>query len=221
MALVIVVVVIFVNNQGKIAKNLWINSSENLHALEVLDSGESKLLGNLEEDTGNEGDVLEITNTSNWDLTKVDIVYDTEGVAVPVPKGYVASGADGEHTVNTGFVIYEGEKEVTSENAWDESCSRNQWVWVPVPDVNRIYETDANGKKKSKLYSYSSTGRTSYTNVNYEPRILGSYYDNERYFARYRMQGMSRDKLLNELQEELDATIESIEKYGGFYCRQI
>ena len=218
--LVIVAVVVFVNNQGKIAKNLWINNSENLHALELSDNGGSSLISNLKETSENEGDVLETTNTSNWDLTKVDIVYDTEGVAVPVPKGYVASGADGEHTVNTGFVIYEGDGEVTNENAWDESCTRNQWVWVPVPDPTRIYEIDANGKKKSKLYSYTSTGRTSYTNSNYEPGILTSY-DNEEYFARYKMQGMTRDKLLNELQEELDATIESIEKYEGFYCRQI
>ena len=152
-------------------------------------------------------------DTSNWDLTKVDIVYDTANVAVPVPKGYVASGADGEHTVNTGFVIYEGDTAVTTANALDESCKRNQWVWVPVPDVSRIYEIDENGKKKSKLYEYSSTGRTEYTNDNYEPGIL-SNYDNEKYFA---VQGMTREKFLHEMQEEFDFTIESIKKYGGFY----
>ena len=155
-------------------------------------------------------------DTSKWDLTKVDIVYDTANVPVPVPKGYVASGADGEHTVNTGFVIYEGTGEVTNDNAWDESCKRNQWVWVPVPDVSRIYETDSNGKKKSKLYNFSTTGRTTYTNSNYEPGILTSY-DNEQYFARYGLQGMTRQKFLQEMQIEFDETIESIEKYGGFY----
>ena len=155
-------------------------------------------------------------DTSNWDLTKVDIVYDTANVAVPVPKGYVASGADGEHTINTGFVIYEGDTAVTTDNAWDESCTRNQWVWVPVPDVSRIYETDTNGKKKSKLYTYSSTGRTAYANRNYEPGIL-SKYDNEKYFAENKLQGMTREKFLHEMQEEFDFTIESIQKYGGFY----
>ena len=159
---------------------------------------------------------VQAVDTSNWDLTKVDIVYDTANVAVPVPKGYVASGADGEHTVNTGFVIYEGTGEVTNENAWDESCTRNQWVWVPVPDVSRIYETDSSGKKKSKLYSFSDTGRTSYSNSNYEPGVLSSY-DNEKYFARYGLQGMTKKRFLNELQNEFDETIKSIEKYGGFY----
>ena len=159
---------------------------------------------------------VQAVDTTNWDLTKVDIVYDTANVAVPVPKGYVASGADGEHTVNTGFVIYEGTGEVTNENAWDESCTRNQWVWVPVPDISRIYETDSSGKKKSKLYSFSDTGRTSYSNSNYEPGVASSY-DNEQYFARYGLQGMTQKRFLNELQNEFDETIKSIEKYGGFY----
>ncbi len=155
-------------------------------------------------------------DTGNWDLTKVDIVYDTENVAVPVPKGYVASGADGEHTVNTGFVIYEGTGEVTNANAWDESCTRNQWVWVPVPDVSRIYETDSSGRKKSKLYEFSDTGRTSYSDGSYEPGVL-SYYDNKMYFARYGLQGMTKERFLNEMQDEFEATIESIQTYGGFW----
>ncbi len=146
----------------------------------------------------------------------MDIVYDTANVAVPVPKGYVASGADGEHTINTGFVIYEGDTAVTTDNAWNESCTRNQWVWVPVPDVSRIYEVDENGKKKSKLYTYSSTGRTTYTNNKYEPGVL-SNYDNEKYFAENKLQGMTREKFLHEMQKEFDFTIESIKKYGGFY----
>ena len=154
-------------------------------------------------------------DTSNWDLTKVDIVYDTANVAVPVPKGYVASGADGEHTVNTGFVIYEGDTAVTTDNAWNESCIRNQWVWVPVPDVSRIYEVDENGKKKSKLYEYSSTGRKADTSE-YEPGIVPAH-DNEKAFAENKLQGMTREKFLHEMQEEFDFTIESIRKYGGFY----
>lgn len=156
-------------------------------------------------------------DTSGWDTTKVDIVMDTANVPVPVPKGYVASGADGEHTVNTGFVIYEGTDAVTTDNAWEQSKIRNQWVWVPVPDPSRIYTRNSTtGKVTSKLYTYSGTTRTSYTNSSYEPGIVTSY-DNERYFARYHLQGMTREKLLEELQVELESTIESIEKYGGFY----
>ncbi len=155
-------------------------------------------------------------DTSKWDLTKVDIVYDTANVAVPVPKGYVASGADGEHTVNTGFVIYEGTGEVTNDNEWNESCTRNQWVWVPVSDVSRIYETDSNGRKKSKLYNFSNTGRTVYQNNDYEPGVL-STHDDKGDFSEYALQGMTRERFLNEMQDEFEATVESIQTYGGFW----
>lgn len=162
-------------------------------------------------------------DTSGWDTTKVDIVMDTANVPVPVPKGYVASGADGEHTVNTGFVIYEGTDAVTTDNAWEQSKIRNQWVWVPVPDPSRIYTRNAStGKISAKLYTYSNstaetnTGRTSGRSGGSEPGILTSY-DNESYFARYNLQGMTREKFLENLQVEFEETIKSIEKYGGFY----
>ena len=156
-------------------------------------------------------------DTSNWDLRKVNIVYDTAGVAVPVPIGFTASSVTGEHTVNDGFVVYEGEGEVNDSNYWEESKGRNQFVWVPVADPSRLYTQDSStGKIKSKLYSYSETGRRLYTNYNSEPGIV-SDYDNEKYFARYNMQGYTREKLLQELEIGLEETIESIEKYGGFY----
>ena len=156
-------------------------------------------------------------DTSNWDLRKVNIVYDTAGVAVPVPIGFTASSVTGEHTVNDGFVVYEGEGEVNDSNYWEESKGRNQFVWVPVADPSRLYTQDSStGKIKSKLYSYSETGRNSSSNDNYEPGIV-SNFDNEKYFARYNMQGYTREKLLQELEIGLEETIESIEKYGGFY----
>ena len=34
-------------------------------------------------------------DTSKWDMTRVNAVADTEGEYVPVPKGFVASGATG------------------------------------------------------------------------------------------------------------------------------
>ena len=210
------VVGIFVS-KGKTIKRISGVASENIYALDLSEDGaKADDVSVLSEDGGAILEESEVSDTSNWDLTKVDIVYDTEGIAVPVPKGYVASGADGEHTVNTGFVIYEGDGEVTTENAWDESCTRNQWVWVPVPDVSRIYEIDSNGKKKSKLYTYTETGRSIYKNNSYEPGILTGY-DNEKYFSRCKIQGMTRDKLLYDLQKEFNFMIESIEKYGGFY----
>ena len=214
--LVLSIIIINANDDKKEmnAGNIKSNSSESTEG--GSESGNSEVM--LAETEGNAGENTVETpavSTEKWDLTKVNIVYDTNNVPVPVPKGYVASGADGEHTVNTGFVIYQGDGEVNNDNAWDESVSRNQWVWVPVYDSSRIYSIDANGKRSGKLYDYSSTGRSSYTN-GFEPGIL-TVSDNEQNFARYNMIGMTRDKLYKELQVEYDSTIESIEKYGGFY----
>ncbi len=165
------------------------------------------------------GGSVEVDISETWDTTKIYIETDSTGKKIPVPIGHVASGADRENTINTGFVIYEGTDPVTNENAWEQSKIRNQWVWVPVSDPSRIYiEDSTTGKKMSKLYTYSSSGteRTTYSNSSYEPGILTNY-DNEKYFAQYGMQGMTRDSLLKELEIEFESTIESIEKYGGFY----
>ena len=105
------------------------------------------------------------TDTSKWDFNRVNAIEDTAGIKVPVPKGYVASSIDGEHTVNTGFVIYEGEEAVTEENKDTAQKTRDQWVWVPVENMSDIYFTDSNGKKHGQLWDFSTTGRTkkSYT----------------------------------------------------------
>ena len=160
---------------------------------------------------------VEVANTQKWDLTKVDIVYDTDNIPVPVPKGYVASDVDGEHTVSTGFVIYDGDTKVTNDNAWEESCKRNQWVWVPVADMNRIFVADTNGKTRTKLYNYTTKGRTSFFNNDYEPGVLSINYDTEVMFESSNMNGMTKQRLLQEMQKQLEDTMESIKKYGGFW----
>ena len=160
-------------------------------------------------------------DTSKWDMTRVNAVADTEGEYVPVPKGFVASGATGEHTVSTGFVIYEGDEPVDDTNAWDESCTRNQFVWVPVPDTTRVYEEiGTTEKKKGKLWEYNSTGKSTINNNNTddkcEPGILPSR-DTKQYFTRYGMTGYTREQFYQELATSFDRDMESIKKYGGFY----
>ncbi len=161
-------------------------------------------------------------DTSSWDLRKVSVYTDpVSGKKAPIPVGYVASQVTGETGIDTGLVIYEGTVPVTGTQvgvpgteAWDASCNRNQWVWVPVSDVSRIYDTNT---RKSKLYSITQTGRSNYSNSNYEPGVLPNNRDNERYFSQYNLSGMTKKKLLYEIETELDETIKSIEKYGGFY----
>ena len=157
-------------------------------------------------------------DTSKWDLSRVNKVYDTAGVPVPVPKGFTASGAAGEHTVNSGFVIYEGTGAVTDSNAWDESINRNQFVWVPVKDIDRIYKIDGTIKKKGRLWEYNSEGRTEINDPfkAYEPYdfVAWTYYI---IFNKHDLSGYRTENFNKDLNSEYLKTLDSIEKYGGFY----
>ena len=164
---------------------------------------------------------------------------DASGDEVPVPNGFVGSKAAGENEIDTGFVIYEGEEEVTDSNAQTAQTSRNQYVWVPVEDISKFYGTDANGKRWGKIYNFTTgtnssntfdetTGTYAYdwseTNGvmsalsfgNREPDVL-IYYDTPYYLRRY---GVSEDSMLDFLmrqQVDFKKMIYSVEKYGGFY----
>ena len=198
-------------------------------AITIVSLATIQMLGknNILANTNNNSDMTKpkaIVDTSTWDTTKVTVYTDpVSGKKAPIPVGYVASQVTGETGIDTGLVIYEGNVPVTGTQigvpgteAWTASCERNQWVWVPVDDVSRIYDKST---RKSKLYSITSTGRSTYNNSNYEPgTLVGSQYaDTERYFSQYNLPGMTKTKLFYEIETELDETIKSIEKYGGFY----
>ena len=163
---------------------------------------------------------------------------DASGDQVPVPNGFVGSKATGENEIDTGFVIYEGEEEVTDSNAQTAQTSRNQYVWIPVEDISKFYGTDANGKSWGKIYDYTTgtssnstfdevtgtyalnwsetNGVMSISSSYREPDVL-SRYDTPYYLKRY---GVSEDSQLDFLlrqQTDFKKMIYSVEKYGGFY----
>ena len=170
---------------------------------------------------------------------------DASGDSVPVPNGFVGSSATGENEIDTGFVIYEGEEEVTDSNVQTAQTSRNQYVWVPVEDVSRFYGTDANGKRWGKLYNFTTgtnssstfdevTGtyannwsetngvmRISSTSSYREPDVVigsgSTVYDMD---SRLRTLGLGAEtthEFLMQLEKEFSKMIDSVEKYGGFY----
>ena len=168
------------------------------------------------------------------------VEYDASGDEVPVPNGFVGSKAAGENEIDTGFVIYEGEEEVTDSNVQTAQTSRNQYVWIPVEDISKFYGTDANGKSWGKNYNYTTgtnssstfdevTGTYAYnwsetngvmsisSSWNYrEPDVLRDR-DTPYYLRRY---GVSEDSMLDFLlrqQTDFKKMIYSVEKYGGFY----
>ena len=165
---------------------------------------------------------------------------DASGDEVPVPNGFVGSKAAGENEIDTGFVIYEGEEEVTDSNVQTVQTSRNQYVWIPVEDISKFYGTDANGKSWGKNYNYTTgtnssstfdevTGTYAYnwsetngvmsisSSTNYrEPDVLRSY-DTPYYLRTYKVSEDSMLDFLLRQQTDFKKMINSVEKYGGFY----
>ena len=86
------------------------------------------------------------------DNEHMHVEVDSSGDKVPVPNRYVGSKVAGENEIDTGYVIYEGEDEVNDSNVEEAQKTRNQYVWIPVPDSSTMYGTDENGKKWGKLY---------------------------------------------------------------------
>ena len=168
---------------------------------------------------------------------------DASGDKVPVPNGYVGSSATGENEIDTGYVIYEGEEAVTDSNVADAQKSRNQYVWIPVPDISKFYGTDANGKKWGKIYTFSSSTSSSYDEItgtkpynwsenngvmtissktNYrEPDVVAKYsstgYDMDSRLKTLGIGAKTTHEFLNQLEKEFNNMVASVEKYGGFY----
>ena len=186
----------------------------------------------------------EKTELNLEDNEYMHVEKDASGDKVAVPNGYVGSNATGENEIDNGYVIYEGEEVVTDSNVADAQKSRNQYVWVPVPDISKFYGTDANGKKWGKLYSFA----TSSTNSSYD-EITGTYpnnwsedngvmiissktgrkepdvtpksdstgYDIDSRLKTLGLGANTTHEFLIQLEQEFNNMIESVEKYGGFY----
>ena len=199
-------------------ENPNLNDIENPDQNEIVDPG-------TDPDEPDEPDTP--TLPEGWNGEKVEAVESGDGKTVPVPKGYVASKASRENTVQGGFVIYEGEEEVTDGNVTSARTSRNQYVWVPVEDISSIakttsgYDTEGRLNYQGKLYNFTSSGATemsSYgqgTSSYREPDIV-TEYDNDTSYMN--ILGLaSGNALKQQLQIEFNEMIESVDTYGGFY----
>ena len=127
-------------------------------------------------------------------------------------------------------------EEEAPTTVFELQTSRNQYVWVPVKDVSRIYGVDSNGKLWGKLYNYarepeSTSSRSpqwsesngvmnSQKNTSYrEPDITrnSTNYDRDSKLQGYR-DGIERYQMLSqEMEENFYEMIESVKKYGGYY----
>ena len=131
-------------------------------------------------------------------------------------------------------------EEEAPTTVFELQTSRNQYVWVPVKDVSRIYGVDSNGKLWGKLYNYarepeSTSSRspkwsesngvmskpgTSCREPDVVPRhgYVGSYEYDKDSELQSRLDGIEQYQMLSqEMEESFYRMIESVKKYGGYY----
>ena len=193
----------------------------------------------------NNNEEQEVEESKSQEIVLEDNKYmhvetDASGDSVPVPNGFVGSKVTGENEIDTGFVIYEGEEEVTDSNVQTAQTSRNQYVWIPVEDISKFYGTDANGKSWGKIYNFTTGTNSSNT----FDEVTGTYANNwsesngvmsissstsyrepdvlrDRDTPYYlKTNKVSEDSMLDFLlrqQVDFKKMIYSVEKYGGFY----
>ena len=136
---------------------------------------------------------------------------------------------------NGGFVIYQLTDEeietnpngtsviINDNNKETAQSTRNQYVWVPVPNIEDIMRTkiDNNGIMQfgqEYIFTSKSITKNTYTQTQYysEPLIV-NYYDKTKYYLQRYSNIDKRENYLNKLQEDYTNTIKSINKYKGFY----
>ena len=194
--------------------------------------------------------VLQATKTTANAVNLEDNEYmhveeDASGEKVPVPNGYVGSSVTGENEIDTGYVIYEGEEEVTDNNVADAQKNRNQYVWVPVPDISKFYGIDSNGKKWGKIYQFTTgtnsselfdeitgtypynwsesngvmtiSSKTGRREPDVVPKNGSTGYDMDSRLKTLGLGAKTTHEFLNQLEKEFNNMVASVEKYGGFY----
>ena len=185
------------------------------------------------------------TNLNLQNNEHMHVELDASGDKVPVPNGYVGSKVTEENEINTGYVIYEGEEEVNDTNKDEAQKSRNQYVWIPVPDISKMYGTDANGKKWGKTYDFTSgtssdplfdevTGtypdnwsetngimkindKTKIREPDVVPKNGSTVYDGDSYLKNLGLGAKTTQEFLRQVESEFNRMLTSAEKYGGFY----
>ena len=93
--------------------------------------------------------------------------------------------------------------------------TRNQYVWVPVYNVDDMYGVDSTGKKWGKTYNFSSSVTEPTLSKIVEPDVI-TYCDNDKTLPTY-ITEEERNEINKELTSNYEKTIASIKKYGGFY----
>ena len=190
------------------------------------ENGENGINGDVESQVS-ENEETETTEEEKEEQANNEIIKEEESISNE-EAGIATMSEEGKDEETGIATLAEGE---TPTTVFDLQTSRNQYVWVPVKEVSRIYGVDSNGKLWGKLYNYSSTGRTnnnwsessgvmSKPGTGYrEPDVVRNRtaYDADSKIQGYR-DGIEQYQMLSqEMEENFYKMIESVKKYGGFY----
>ena len=157
-------------------------------------------------------------------------------VPIPVPEGYVASEVDGENKIEDGYVIYEGTEPVTDENHETALTTRNQYVWIPVGDINDMVMCESNtGDSVCNLvYDEETDTLTCQTHPETATNLVGRLYSSYSYTMDFTKRDQTYDEndhhepntvsydayhslTIDQLKSDFTAMAKSVAKNGGFY----
>ena len=162
--------------------------------------------------------VIYIVNEEKWSMTydKNGEFKDKNGDVATIPAGFQVSETLGMNTIQEGLVIQDEEG--------------NQFVWIPVDDINDIAKEtsneNGNTNYEGKLYDFTSTSakeKETYgvgTESNREPDIISDDNNGDNLYIINNLLGttyLNSSELKNTLQEDYNTIIKSISTYHGFY----
>ena len=80
-----------------------------------------------------------------WNSSTVSKVAIAGDKKAPIPVGFVASSVAGENSISGGLVIYETTTEVIEANHDTALTEYNQYVWIPVDNINDMIMCQTHG----------------------------------------------------------------------------
>ena len=190
--------------------------------------GENQTAGNEETET---------TEEEKGEQENNEIINEEESISNEETEAATMA----EDEADTGIAtLAEGEEPTT---LYELQTSVNQYVWVPVKDVSRIYGIASNGKLWGKLWQGVATDastrsprssdwsesngvmnikdKTGYREPDVVPNLTytGTTYDYDKDAdLQSRLDGIEQYQMLSqEMEEKFYKMVESIKKYGGFY----
>lgn len=212
MIILAVVVILTLENSGILSDSSYAVTETNLaNAKELVQVTQSEWLLNSEEIMAENDSVRSYKDYAKLRFAEegfkieeagaFDVSEEGEiGIWPVIPDGFVASDIAGENSVASGLVIYEGTEKVSTDV--DAKTTRNQFVWIPVPDMNEFVRKD--GYVNLGLQNLVSSGAAT------EPFSKEITIDGNKI-------KLSIDNDLTGEYAEYEKMYASVEKYGGFY----